>query len=185
MLWMATKHILWPGDVKCDFLFLWMSAAEDYFFSLQEKECWSLQVILKMELQVLVRNELGNIKGGRGKMQPSISPASQASKLARWGSLREETVQHCNHLFSEEESFQFMHQAGRLFLPTSKERSFDAHPSNLTFQISGKTVGNGRFSYYSATENQGKQSCRGNAVIAALLMAAKVTAGARAATDQH
>lgn len=66
-LWMATKHILWPGDVKCDFSILWMSTAED-FFSLPEKECQSLQVILKVELQVLARNELGNIKGGRGKM---------------------------------------------------------------------------------------------------------------------
>lgn len=77
-----------------------------------------------------------------------------------------------------------MYQAGRLLLPASKERSFDAHPSNLTHQISGKTVGSEWFSYYSAAENQGKQT-KGNAVIAAFLMAAKETAGARAATDQH
>lgn len=97
---------------------------------------------------------------------------------------REETVQHCSHLFSEEESFQFVYQAGRL-LSTSKERSFDARPSNLTLQIFGKTVGNDRFSYYSATETRGKQTCRENAVIAALLMAAEETAGTTAATDQH
>lgn len=75
-------------------------------------------------------------------------------------------------------------QAGCFYLP-QKERSFDAHPSNLTRQISGTTVGNEWFSYYSATENQGKQTCMGNAVIAAFLIAAKETAGARAATDQY
>lgn len=78
--------------------------------------------------------------------------------MARRSSLREETVQHCNHLFAEEKSFQFVYQAGRLLLPTLKERSFDAHPSNLTLHISGKTVGNERFSYFSTTENQGKQT---------------------------
>lgn len=146
-------------------------------FSLQEKECQSLQIILKMELQGLVRNELGNIKGSRGKMKPSISPASQASKLAGWGSLRE------RRQFStfQRRNLQFVYQADRLLLPASKERSFDAYPSNLMLQISGKTIGNERFFYYSTTEN--KQTCRGNAVIAALLMAAKETAGARAATD--
>lgn len=78
-----------------------------------------------------------------------------------------------------------MYQAGRLLLCASKERSFDAHPSDLTHQIFGKTVGNEWFSYFSAAENQGKQTCKGNAVIAAFLTAAKETAGARAATDQH
>lgn len=96
-------------------------------FSLQEKECWSLQVILKMELKVPVRNELGNIKGSRGKMKRSISPASQASMFARWSSLREKTVQHCNHLFAEEKSFRFVYQAGFFYLPQWREVLMHIH----------------------------------------------------------
>lgn len=151
-LWMVTKHILWPGDVKCDFFIPLDKPCRRCLFSLQEKECQSLQVILKMELQELVRNELGNIKGGRGKMHENENETKyitcfsgiKAGKMRL--SEREEAVHHCNHLFSEEKFFQFVYQAGRL-LPTSKERSFDVHPSHRTCQISGRTVGNERFFY--------------------------------------
>lgn len=99
-------------------------------------------------------------------MKLSISLASQASKLARWSPLRgrRKTVQCCDHLFSEEvfhQLFQFVYQAGMLRLPSLKERSFDAHPSNLTQQISGKTLDDEWISSYSAKENQGEQTCRG------------------------
>lgn len=109
----------------------------------------------------------------QGKNETEYITCFSGIRVGKMGlSQRQETVQHCNHLFWEEKYFQFVHQAGRL-LPISKERSFDGHPSNLTLQFSGKSVGNERFSYYSATENQGKQTCRANAVIAALLMVAK------------
>lgn len=56
---------------------------------------------------------------------------------------------------------QFVCQAGTLRLPSSKERSFGARPSNLTQQISGRTLDDEWFSSYSAKENQGEQTCRG------------------------